>query len=101
VGGPGGKKAETSFVLTFADGRLRSAAAGAVPDGEPDLVVSRPWDDLLADLRGESPLDEAFMRGQAKVVGSVGVLASLLPVLRSDEWRAALDAVAAGTDALH
>lgn len=97
VGGPGGKKAETSYRVTFVDGRIVDAAAGA--DGTADLAVSRPWDDALADLRGETGLDTSFMRGRAKVASNLGVLLSLLPVLRSDEWRAACASLAARTDA--
>jgi hypothetical protein len=79
------------------DGRLEAAAAGAAPDGDADLYVTQQWDDALATLRGDTTLDVGFMRGSTKVVGSTGLLMDLLPVLRSDEWRAALVDVASRT----
>lgn len=91
TGGPAGRRAERQWHYELVDGRVVSAAAGAPApgDGERVLVLTQPWDDALADLRGDVPLDEAFMRGTTKLVGSVGVLMDLLAVLRSDEWRAA------------
>ena len=91
TGGPAGRKAERPWHFELVDGRVVSSAPGPAPDvdGERVLVVTQPWDDAVAALRGEVPADEAFMRGTTKVVGNVGVLMDLLPVLRSAEWRAA------------
>jgi len=98
TGGPDGRKAERSWRWSLRDGRIESAAPSAAPEGEADLVVSQPWDDAVAALRGEAGLDVGFMRGSTKIVGSTGVFMTLLPVLRSDEWRAACETVAARTD---
>ena len=95
VGGPEGKKAERSWRFVVRDGQVVESADGSAPDA--DLVVTQPWDDALADLDGTAPIDESFMRGSTKVVGSAGTFMDLLPVLRSPEWRAACDAVAART----
>jgi len=90
TGGPAGRKAERPWHFELVDGRVVATAPGpAADDGDRLLVVTQPWDDAVAALRGDVPVDEAFMRGTTKVVGSVGVLLDLLPVLRSGEWRAA------------
>ena len=66
----------------------------------PTLAVAQPWDDALAALQGTVTLDESVHRaGSTKVVGSIGLFMGLLPVLRSDEWRAAWESVAARTTA--
>lgn len=95
VGGPEGKKAERAWCLTLADGQVTSVSTGA--DGDADVVLTQPWDDAVAVLRGDDAVDEAFMRGSTKLVGNVATFMDLLPVLRSAEWRAACDAVAART----
>ena len=95
TGGPEGRKAERRWRFAVAGGEVVEAAEGAFPEGEADLVVTQPWDDAIAAVDGTVPLDEAFMRGTTKVVGSTGVLMDLLPVLRSDGWRAACGPVAA------
>ena len=95
TGGPAGRKAERRWRFAVAEGAVVEAADGAFADDEADLVVTQPWDDAVAALDGSVPIDEAFMRGTTKVVGSTGVFMDLLPVLRSDEWRAACGPVAA------
>jgi hypothetical protein len=97
TGGPDGPKAERAWRFELRDGRVASAAVGAAPEGEADLAVTQPWDDALGALRGTLPIDESFMRGNTKFVGSTGRFMDLLPVLRSDEWRAACESVAART----
>lgn len=96
VGGPAGKKAETAYRCAFVDGRIASASAG--DDGATaDLVVSEPWDEAVAALQGGPTIDVSFMRGRTKVVGSMGTFMDLLPVWRSDAWRAARSDLAART----
>lgn len=97
VGGHAGAKAERGYRCEFVDGRLVTASPGAAAEDEADLHVTQPYDDALAALRGDAGLDVAFMRGRTKVVGRTGVLLSLLPVLRSPEWRTACEALAART----
>ena len=95
TGGPEGRKAERHWRFAVAGGEVVEADEGAFAEGEADLVVTQPWEDAVAAVDGAVPVDEAFMRGTTKVVGSTGVLMDLLPVLRSDEWRAACGPVAA------
>jgi hypothetical protein len=97
VGGPEGKKAERAWRFSLVDGRLASAEPGAAPEGEADLVLTQSWDDAATALRGGPGPDVGFMRGSTKVVGSVGTFMALLPVLRSDEWRAVTSRVAERT----
>jgi hypothetical protein len=97
TGGPEGRKAERAWRFVLRDGKVVEAAAGGAPEGDADLVVTQPWDEALATLDGTVPLDESFMRGTTKVVGSTGLFMDLLPVLRSDEWRSACGSVAART----
>jgi hypothetical protein len=96
TGGPDG---EVAWRCSFVDGRVASVEPGPAAEGDADLVVTRTYDDVLAELRGEHGLDVAFMRGQAKVAGSTAVLMRLLPVLRSEEWRAACSELLARTAA--
>jgi len=96
TGGPDGRKAERRWRFTVDDGRVEAAESG-FDEGEADLVVTQPWDDAVAAVDGSVPLDEAFMRGTTKIVGSTGVLMDLLPVLRSAGWREACAPVAVPT----
>jgi hypothetical protein len=95
TGGPEGRKAERRWRFAVRDGAVVEAAEGAFADDEAHLVITQPWDDAVAAIDGSVPLDEAFMRGTTKVVGSTGILMDLLPVLRSDQWRTACAPVAA------
>lgn len=97
IGGPAGAKAEAAYRHAFVDGRVVAVAPGAAAESEADLFVSQPYDDAVAALRGQAGIDVAYMRGRTKVVGSSAVFMSLLPVLRSDEWRAACEELAART----
>ena len=87
TGGPEGRKAERRCGFTVEDGRV--ADADAFTDVEADLVITQPFDDAVAAADGSTPLDEAFMRGTTKVVGSTGLLMDLLPELRSVAARTA------------
>jgi hypothetical protein len=97
TGGPEGRKAERAARLVVRDGRVAEVtpAPTGEGEGEADLVITQPWDDAQAAADGTVPLDEAFMRGTSKVVGSTGLLMDLLPVVRSDEWREACGTVVA------
>jgi hypothetical protein len=95
TGGPEGRKAERSAQVVVRDGRVAEVTPGDAPEGEADLVITQPWDDVHAAIDGSVPLDEAFMRGTSKVVGSTGLLMDLLAVVRSDEWREACGTVVA------
>lgn len=95
TGGPGGHKAEQGWQFSVVDGVVASASVGAAPEGSADLAVLAPWDDAVAVFCRGDGLDEWFMRGSTKVAGSTARLMDLLPVLRSPEWRAACEGLAA------
>lgn len=95
TGGPGGAKAERGWRFDVVDGVVTSASLGAAPEGSAELAVLAPWDDAVAAFCGGDGLDEWFMRGSTKVVGSIARLMDLLPVLRSAEWRSACEGLAA------
>jgi hypothetical protein len=97
VGGPDGRKAERAWRFSLVDGRIASAEPGPAAEGEADLVLTQTWDDAATALRGGPGADVGFMRGSTKVVGSVGTFMSLIPVLRSDEWRTVTSGIAERT----
>jgi hypothetical protein len=97
VGGPAGAKAETAYRWDLVDGRVAGAEPGGAADGAVDLLVTQPYDDAVAALRGELAVDDAFMRGRTKIAGPTASILSILPVVRSDEWRAAHEALLART----
>lgn len=61
-----------------------------------DLVVSLSKADAAAVGSGELKLDAGFMQGRVKIVGSMGAVMTLLPVLTSPEYGAAVGAGATG-----
>ncbi len=87
---------DVSYTQRIEDGRVIEATLAA--DGEPDVVLTHGHADAVAIARGELSLPVGFMQGRVKMVGSTGALMALLPVLQSDEHRAAVAAVAAQTD---
>lgn len=85
TGAPGGERRARFAVDPEADALPPVDAA----DGEPDLLVTMTHADAVAAGAGEYGVDVAFMRGSAKVVGSMGTFMDLLPVLHGEQWRAA------------
>jgi putative sterol carrier protein len=83
-GGPAG---EVAYVVEVADGAVVSTSLGA--DDTADLTFAERHDDAAKVAAGELGLDDAFMRGRAKLTGSMGTFMALLPVFRSDAYRAA------------
>lgn len=92
TGVPGGERSARCEVV---DGRLAGVEPGPVREGDADLLVTLPAADAAAAGTGEYGVDVAFMRGSAKVVGSMGTFMDLLPVFAGDEWRAACAELAA------
>jgi hypothetical protein len=84
-GAPGG---EARFHQSLVDGRVDAAGLGEL-DGA-DLVLTVPYEQLLATARGETLTPVELMRGRAKQVGSSGHLMALMPVLISDGYRVAV-----------
>ena len=90
--GPGG---EVAYVVEVLDGAVVSTSLGA--DDTADLTLAERHDDAEKVAAGELGLDEAFMRGRAKLTGSMGTFMALLPVFRGDAYRAAEAAALGGT----
>jgi hypothetical protein len=88
TGAPGG---DVVFKLAFEDGRLVDAtlADGSDPDPDAELTVTTTYHDTLAVAAGDLDLGIAVMQGRAKVAGSMGALLAILPVTRSQDFRAA------------
>lgn len=85
TGAPGGERS-ARFAVDAEGEALRPVDAS---DGEPDLLLTLPHADAVAAGAGDYGVDVAFMRGSAKVVGSMGTFMDLLPVLQGEQWRAA------------
>ena len=83
-GGPGG---ELAFVVEVVDGQVSSTTVGS--DDSADLVLAERHDDAERMTAGDLDPDAAFMRGRVKVTGSMGTYMALLPLFRSDAYRAA------------
>jgi putative sterol carrier protein len=84
AGGPGG---EVAYVVEVVDGQVSGATPGA--DDTADLTLAERHDDAAKIVAGELAPDDAFMRGRVKVTGSMGTYMSLVPVFRSEAYRAA------------
>lgn len=82
TGGPDG---EVSYHRVFEDGLMVSSARGAVD--APDVTLTMVWDDAVAMQRGDLDPNVAFMQGRMKVVGSMGVMMTLLPVTNTPEYQ--------------
>jgi hypothetical protein len=78
IGGPEG---DASFYWVLEDGRIRDGAPGSVAD--PDVTLTVPRADALAIWQGDLDPSVAFMQGRLKVVGSMGMMLSLLPAWRT------------------
>ncbi|HZY28015.1 MAG TPA: SCP2 sterol-binding domain-containing protein [Jiangellaceae bacterium] len=88
TGAPGG---DVVFTLAFEDGRLVDTALADGTESDPDaeLTITTTYDDTLALASGDLDLSVAVMQGRAKVAGSMGALLAILPVTRSQDFRAA------------
>jgi hypothetical protein len=81
----GGPDGEVIGHRVYDDGRLASRGPGPVEG--PDVTLTVAWNDAMAMQRGELDPNVAFMRGTMKVVGSMGVMLSLLLAVRTPEYR--------------
>lgn len=87
---------DVAFVHRFEDGRV--AGAELVADDAADVTLNLPYRDSQALARGELDVVVGVMRGTVKLVGDVGAWLRLMPVLQSDEHRAAVQELAARTE---
>ncbi len=82
TGGPNG---DLRYYWVLSDGRPTEGAEGTV--ARPDVTLTMAWDAAAAVQRGDLDPNVAFMRGQMKVAGSMGVMLALLPVATSPAGR--------------
>lgn len=90
---PGG---DVAFVHRFEDGRVVSAELAA--DDAAEVTLNVPYRDAQALARGELDVVVGVMRGTVKLVGDVGAWLRLMPVLQSQEHRAAVQELVARTE---
>ena len=83
-----------AFSAVVTDGTLVEQVPGDNQEAA-DLVVSLSKADAAAVGTGALLLDEGFMQGRVKIVGSMGTVMELLPLLRSADYVAAVGAAAA------
>lgn len=89
---PGG---DVEVKLLIEDGRLASADLGG--GAEAPVAVTCPFDLAAAIVRGEASVSVAFMRGDLKVNGDMGVMHRVLPLTDDQPFIDALDGLAATT----
>ena len=83
----------SAFTAVITDGALVEQVPGDDQDAA-DLVLTMKGADAAAIGSGELRLDEGFMQGRVKIVGSMGTVMDLLEVLRSEPYLAAVAAAA-------
>jgi putative sterol carrier protein len=92
----GAPDGEVAYLQVFEDGRLVECAR--TRDDSADVTLNQTYADAVAIATGDLDPSAAFMQGRVKVVGSMGSLMAVLPVLQSHEYEAAMAALAAQTD---
>jgi predicted lipid carrier protein YhbT len=93
TGGPDG---EVAYVQTVEDGRLVAAELGR--DDSAEVTLTNTHADAVQIATGALDPSAAYMQGRTKVVGDVGRLMALMPMLQSEEHRALIRELAAATD---
>ena len=91
-GAPDGEVRYTEHIV---DGRLTAVTLGDDPEAE--VTLTQTYADAVQVAKGELDANAAFMQGRVKVVGDMGKVMALMPLTDSDEYRAALAALAART----
>jgi len=83
TGGPDG---EVRYVHGIVDGRLQESSLGDDPAAQ--LTVTQKYADAREVAEGQLDHITAFMQGRAKVVGDMGTVMALMPLMASAEHRA-------------
>lgn len=83
-----GVRDTTVFHVELDDGAIGASATG--PAEAPDITMIMPPGVFAAVVARELPVDEGYMQGRIKVRGNVGRMLSVMPVLMSEPWTAAL-----------
>jgi predicted lipid carrier protein YhbT len=92
----GTPQGEVRYVQAMEDGRLVECVLGA--DDAVDATLTETYADAVAIARGELDANVAFMQGRVKVVGDMGRLMAIMPVLQSAAYREVVAAVAERTE---
>ncbi|NLV55405.1 MAG: SCP2 sterol-binding domain-containing protein [Acidimicrobiales bacterium] len=93
TGVPGG---DVKYSTVIVDGVIAANEVGV--DRDAEVTVTTTYDDAVAILRGELDPNAAFMQGRVKVVGDMGPLLSVMPLVRRPERVAAREALAERTE---
>jgi putative sterol carrier protein len=80
---------EVRYHLSIIDGRLAEVGLGDHPDAE--VTLTQTYADAREVAEGDLDASVAFMQGRTKVVGDMGKVMALMPLLQSAPYR---DAVA-------
>jgi predicted lipid carrier protein YhbT len=92
----GTPEGEVRYVQAMEDGRLVECALGAAD--AVDATLTETYDDAVAIARGELDANVAFMQGRVKVVGDMGHLMAIMPVLQSAAYSEVVAALAERTE---
>lgn len=92
----GTPEGEVRYVEGVVDGHLRELVLGDDPTAE--VTFTQAYADARQVAEGTVDAHVAFMQGRLKVVGSMGTVMALMPLLQSDEYRATLAQVASDTE---
>lgn len=92
AGAPDG---DVVYIQHFEDGRIVAAELGSAATA--DVALAQTYVDAVAIAQGELDLSVGFMRGRVKMVGPTGALMAILPVTRSELYRAMVLRLAAQT----
>ncbi len=87
---------DVTFSTVIDNGRIVQTSLGE--DAATDLTMTVVYKDYLGVAKGEIDAAAGFMQGRLKMVGSTGTLMSLMPLLESSEYKAAIDKVNASTE---
>jgi putative sterol carrier protein len=87
---------DVTFCTVIDNGRIVHSSLGE--DASADLTMTVVYKDFLNVAKGEVEAAAAFMQGRLKMVGSSGTLMSLMPLLESSEYKAAVEKVSAATE---
>lgn len=92
----GGPEGDVTFHTVFENGKIAENALG--DDAQPDCSMTVSYKDFAAIARGELGADTAYMQGRLKMVGDMGTILALMPLLQSAEYKANAESISAQTD---
>jgi predicted lipid carrier protein YhbT len=84
----GTPEGDVRYHQTIVDGRLAEVGLGDHPDAE--VTLTQTYADAREVAQGELDASAAFMQGRTKVVGDMGKVMALMPLLQSAQYRDAL-----------